>query len=399
LRSNLLQKAVAGSVLIPFACLIASGGGSVRRADIVRHMVVYESAGYYCAWPSIARVQGNEIVVVFTRTEEHLGPDGAIMLTRSSEGGTTWTTPNVIRDTPIDDRESGLTVLREGKLLAHFWSTRHTAESYARLAPLSYEKEAIDRWTARVRTSAYTGAAAFEGAWHSFSGDGGRTWSAPVRGIDAVHGGIQLHDGGMLVTSYRLHPDSIVVYRADSPGGAWRKLAVLLSPDPVRISFCEPHVLQLPSGRVLMMIRAVTHPYDDTDPRCVLWETWSDDEGRTWNDPRPTPLWGYPPHMLLLADGRVLVTYGYRRPPYGERVCLSSDGVTWRQEDELILRDDARNGDLGYPASVELQPGTVLTVYYQPDVPPGTIQRMQPPDPARKKPGIMGTVWHVPPRR
>lgn len=57
------------------------------------------------------------------------------------------------------------------------------------------------------------------------------------------------------------------------------------------------------------------------------------------------------------------------------------------------------NGDLGYPASVELERGIILTVYYQPNVPAGTIQRMDPPDPHRTKPGILGTIWRVPPVR
>ena len=73
--------------------------------------------------------------------------------------------------------------------------------------------------------------------------------------------------------------------------------------------------------------------------------------------------------------------------------------MSWNMKDEVVLRDDAPNGDLGYPASVELEPGVVLTVYYQPDVSPGTIQQMHPPDPRRTKPGILGTVWKVPPAR
>jgi hypothetical protein len=91
-------------------------------------------------------------------------------------------------------------------------------------------------------------------------------------------------------------------------------------------------------------------------------------------------------------------SYGYRRPPFGQRACISADGVLWKLENEVILRDDAPNGDLGYPASLELEPGLVLTVYYQPNVPAGTQQRMKPPDPHRNKPGILGTIWKVNPR-
>ena len=110
---------------------------------------------------------------------------------------------------------------------------------------------------------------------------------------------------------------------------------------------------------------------------------------------RPTPLWGFPPHLLALSDGRLLCTYGHRRPPYGQRACVSRDGVKWRAEDEIVLRDDADNGDLGYPASAELGPGRILTVYYQAPVarPPPL---MRPPDPARHKPGIWATTWDLP---
>jgi hypothetical protein len=118
----------------------------------------------------------------------------------------------------------------------------------------------------------------------------------------------------------------------------------------------------------------------------------------TWVDPYETPLWGFPPHLMQLSDGRVLVSYGHRRPPFGQRACISDDGVTWELENEIILRADAPNKDLGYPVSVELEPGVVLTVYYQPNVPEGTYQEMDPPDPERTKPGILGTIWNVPPR-
>ena len=47
------------------------------------------------------------------------------------------------------------------------------------------------------------------------------------------------------------------------------------------------------------------------------------------------------------------------------RACLSNDsGRTWDIEHEYVLRADGVNVDLGYPSSVQLADGTVLTVYY-----------------------------------
>jgi hypothetical protein len=93
---------------------------------------------------------------------------------------------------------------------------------------------------------------------------------------------------------------------------------------------------------------------------------------------------GKPPHLTKLRDGRILVTYGYRFAPYGERACISSDGgTTWDYDNEIIIRDDAPSGDLGYPASIELEDGTVLTVYYQQEYP-------------GEKTCLMATKWRMP---
>jgi len=366
------------------------------KAEILRHFVVYEGPGEYCAWPSIGRTTQGDLIVLFTRTVEHLSPDGAIVLSRSTDEGETWFQPVTVCNTPIDDRESGLTCLSDGRILAYLWSTFHTPEFYAALAPGSYGTETLESWKRRVGSPEYRAAERFKGPWEMTSTDEGKSWSEPARGKDAVHGGIQLRDGSLLVASYREEEGGIGVHAAPSPEAPWERVATIASPLPDSLNLAEPHIVQLVSGRIIMMIRVTTKPYGDLDSRCVLWESYSDDGGRTWITPYPTELWGFPPHLALLADGRVLCTYGYRKPPYGERACISRDGVDWKVEDEVVLRDDAPNGDLGYPASVELGGGVILTVYYQPNVPRGTVERSQPPDPERRKPGILGTIWKVP---
>ena len=366
-----------------------------RHADVLRNISIYEARGEYCAWPDIARTASGDLIVAFCRSEEHLGPDGQILLSRSTDNGATWQSPEVIFNTAIDDRESGLTPLSDGGILGHFWSTFHTPESYAALGPGSYEIPVLARWVSRVQEPAYLAAKDSQGAWCALTTDGGKSWSKPVPGKDAIHGGIHLKNGSILVASYREYGDSVAVSISDAPSVSWRRTAIVPSPHPESISFGEPHVLQLESGRVIMMIRATARPYDDQDPQCVLWETYSDNNGESWAKPFATSLWGFPPHLFLLSDGRVLCSYGYRRPPYGIRACVSEDGLTWGTKDEVILRDDAPNADLGYPSSIELAPGVVLTVFYQPDVPAGTVQRMKPPDPCRVKPGILGAVWKV----
>lgn len=67
--------------------------------------------------------------------------------------------------------------------------------------------------------------------------------------------------------------------------------------------------------------------------------------------------------MIQLRDGRLALTYAYRSKPYGIRARISEDdGVTW--SDEIHLRDDGGEADLGYTRTVQRPDGDVITVYY-----------------------------------
>jgi hypothetical protein len=72
---------------------------------------------------------------------------------------------------------------------------------------------------------------------------------------------------------------------------------------------------------------------------------------------------GNPPAIVRLDDGRLCVAYGYRAQPYGIRAKISGDeGATWG--DEIVLRDDGRTWDLGYPRMIQRPDGKLLTIYY-----------------------------------
>ena len=145
--------------------------------------------------------------------------------------------------------------------------------------------------------------------------------------------------------------------------------------------FCEPHVAEVAPGRLLAMARYEEMPR--APERGRLWQFTSDDGGYQWTEPRELPILGKPPHLLTLRNGWLLVTYGYRHEPFGQRACISKDGgASWDYDQEIILRGDAPSGDLGYPASVELDDGTILTVYYQQEV-------------AGEKTCLMATRWRL----
>lgn len=90
----------------------------------------------------------------------------------------------------------------------------------------------------------------------------------------------------------------------------------------------------------------------------------SRDGGKSWSTPHPIGVWGLPSHLLRLRDGRLLMSYGYRRAPFGNQARLSSDnGKIWSEP--LVISDDAPGGDVGYPSTVEMPDGSFVTVWYE----------------------------------
>ncbi|MDP6113556.1 MAG: sialidase family protein, partial [Planctomycetota bacterium] len=105
------------------------------------------------------------------------------------------------------------------------------------------------------------------------------------------------------------------------------------------------------------------------------------DGGKTWSEARHLR-YGSPPHLLRHSSGALVCVFGFRREPYGQRAMVSTDGgETWGPD--IILRDDAPNWDLGYPASVEMPGGRIFTIYYQ--------QRAQ-----GQKCSLLWTSWELP---
>ena len=89
------------------------------------------------------------------------------------------------------------------------------------------------------------------------------------------------------------------------------------------------------------------------------------DEGQPWQKTGPVSLIGQGPGNLLeLANGRIVLTYGSRIIGFSG-VCarISEDqGVTWSVVRPLVIAPGPM--DCGYPSSVELKDGTIVTAYY-----------------------------------
>jgi sialidase-1 len=268
-------------------------------------------------------------------------------------------------DTVLDDREGGLTMAPDGELLLHVRSVFWKPETYDALGPEAYPRPMLKRWMDEVIQPDYLAAAEENGSHLYASTDHGESWNHIGWGPDSIHGGITLADGSLIVAAYREEGDSVRIYRAKNSRSEWQHVRTVESPSAPNLRFGEPHVAQIASGRIVVMMRATARPYDDRKKNLFMWQVYSDDDGSTWSDPIPTPMMGFPPHLLVLSDGRLLCSYGRRAPPFGQRAMISEDGITWNHAAEITLRDDAPNHDLGYPVSIETTPGEILTFYYQ----------------------------------
>ena len=160
-----------------------------------------------------------------------------------------------------------------------------------------------------------------------------------------------------------MYGDKILAYKMDLKGG----MEYVGGIDNVDLDFkplsCEPHTVELADGTLLTHIRV--QKYGEVN-MFTVYQSESKDKGKTWSTPvQLLPmLGGSPPHILKHSSGALVCTYGYREAPFGVKAMFSFDnGNTWDSGYDIYV--NGVSGDLGYPSSVELDDGSLITVYYQ----------------------------------
>ena len=217
------------------------------------------------------------------------------------------------------------------------------------------------------------------------SKDGGHTWSRSFRlpldglhSLSAINSSLVRPDGRCLLFMFEVSPDGWnrhnLVYRSTDDHSSFHFLSfITVKDDPFAAGTGDwkgpfafgghrwfyPRGYMLPNGRMLCVLRS------QRDPTGVMWTELfkSDDGGLTWQFLSRVNDFGAPGSLVRMNDGRLVMVYGYRLPPFGIRAAVSEDeGLTWGSE--IILRDDGGSWDLGYPNAWEAGPGKVGVLYY-----------------------------------
>lgn len=340
-------------------------GAAPPAAEILETKVITPPGWSYAGWSTVCRRANGQLVVTWSGNRQaHVCPFGQVQMMTSDDEGASWSWPRTLLDGPIDDRDSGVLETSKGTLLATTFTSLAYEEPLAKAnREKSWPAEKLAAWNA-VNARLPADARRKElGVWMIRSTDGGLNWSPKYDSlVSSPHGPIQLSDGRLLYAGKDLwRPEARVgVCQSTDDGQTWQWLADI----PPRAGdkpsdYHELHAVETADKRLIVQIRNHSATNSQETLQCE-----SADGGKTWSPPKSIGVWGLPSHLLRLKDGRLVMSYGHRRAPLGNQARVSADhGRTWSEA--IVLSGDGASGDLGYPSTVELAGGTLLTVWYE----------------------------------
>ncbi len=308
----------------------------------------YVSIDNVCAWPNLTVLKDGQLIATIFNQPSHALIEGDIECWESPNGrfwkkkGTPAPhDPNTTRNLVA----AGLASNGDLIVIAGGWS----------LNPVSKVGEPRTR-NAVLRP------------WVSRSSDGGRSWSIQKKVFPLAESNMSEfapfgdilpgEDGSLRVLAYAQsmnkenQTNKVSMFRSENDGRSWERMSVISD------RHNETAFFHLGGGKWIAAVRRWK-----AGQSLDLFR--SNDDGRTWNYESPlTEASQHPSHLLKLNNGQLLLTYGNRiSGQFGVAVKISKDeGKTWSEE--FLVIDDLTGGDSGYPASIQLPNGKIMTAYY-----------------------------------
>ena len=224
--------------------------------------------------------------------------------------------------------------------------------------------------------------------WSVRSFDEAKTWVGAQQLLDgfcgALIGMIQTRRGRLVVPVQDAQPKPFhhaqYVYVSDDDGKTWTRSHLIdIGGRGHHDGAVEPTIVELTDGRIWMLIRTNLDRF---------WQTWSEDEGRTWQAPMPTHIdaSSAPGHMIRLAGGKLALAWNRLYPtgltaeerenyPRREEAFAYAGASCHREELSLAFSEDdgetwtdpvvvarQKDGSLSYPLLFERRPGEVWLI-------------------------------------
>lgn len=332
----------------------------------------------YNGWPTVISLENGDLLCGYSGFRAaHVCPFGKVVISRSTDGGYTWSEPNIVIDTPLDDRDAGLLEVDGAIYLNSFTNSRKVQQVYHKWH--NHTPELIARTDAYLETITDEIEQKYLGSLLSKSTDGGKTFCDPVLiPVTNPHGLIKLKDGSMLLVgtgfgdpenaSFEYLPDRKGIFSMKvNPDLTFEKPILVVPPTPqganLKIAnYFEPHAIDL-GDKILMGIRIADL---ENENALTIHHAYSTDGGKTFSTPVPTGFEGAPPHYYKDDKGRVVLSYSRRKAPYPTVVRFSLDnGETFG--DEVVVCENGLNADLGYASTTQNANGEYITIHYQTD--------------------------------
>lgn len=356
--SSLIILFVVGAVM--YGCTTSKGsspGAGIQADTSVNRIGVnerYMAIDNRCAWPNLTVLKDGTIIASIFNQPSHAQREGDVECWASSDGRF-WEKRGVPAAHDPDANRmnvaAGLALNGDLVVVASGWSLKPANPDGTR------------------------GLIDILRPWVSRSSDGGRTWTVGKKAFPTAEPSMSEFipfgdilpgaDGSLRVLAYAQSVDEktnkVSMFRSDDDGRTWKALSAISDGKngaTVPTGHNETAFMHLGDGKWIAAARRWR-----AGQAMDLFR--SEDDGKSWKyDSQLTQDSQHPGHLLRLNNGSLLLTYGNRiKGQFGVAVKFSTDqGKTW-SEPSLIV-DDLTSGDSGYPSSVQLPDGKIMTAYY-----------------------------------
>jgi len=325
-----------------------SDGWLGRRICLERSLVCAQDG----LLPVLLATPDARLIALLRTGGPHLSIHGTLSMVESADGGRSWSRPRELLPGGMDYRNPALGVNGQGELIVACWA----AGLHAYLQEEHGMQWSLQNRSAWQRPALVTLVRSRDCLWSE-----PRFSTSLLLDLASPYGRMaRTSDGRMAMNLYgnaRENPrgarNTAILCFSEDGGRTW--------PDERLIGYDLSETALLPLQEKGAWLAVARH-----DDGCLL-PLRSGDDGQSWQAGPPLTRCGeHPADLTRLSSGEIVLTFGRRIRPFGCAAWLSDDdGRSWRHDREILLAADGlENADLGYPSTVEVQAGHLVTLMY-----------------------------------